>query len=402
MSEYSEELRKKEKLRKETIEEALTSKDFYDPTKILETPATFKVIFGQRSNGKTYSVLKHCLDTYRDTKRTFVYIRRWGEDVVMKNMTKLFDPLPVAKIFGEGYVIKYWRGAFILHNEDDDEIEDETIGWAVSLSAVAHTKSQTFVNAKIIVLDEFLQLKGEKIMRAEYDSFEQTVSSILRTVADGEIFLLGNTVSRYSEYFAKLGIQPMKLKQGEVTVIHMPNLTGGMTTIAVEWCEFNEKVGQRTSKYLLGSKMATTGEWEMQDVASIPHTENELAKERLLCTIFDFNMKINIGFFVRSATWWTLENENGIYAKQKHQRQFLVIRETPRVSSYYHLTTVKDLTYRCWSDIKLMFSDIKENTGIDILTELKMGRVFAEDMSVADNFYNTYNRYLQLKLTDLL
>lgn len=401
MSDYLEEVKAKAELRKETMEEALKSKDFYDMRPILGTSAVFKVIFGQRSNGKTYGTLKHCLETFRDKHRTFVYIRRWGEDIVVKNMAKLFDPLPIKDIFGENYVIKFFRGAFILHDENEEE-EDQTLGWAVSLSAVAHTKSQTFADCKIVVFDEFLQLRSEKKMKAETDAFFQTLSSILRTKDDGEIFLLGNTVSRYSPYFAILGIEIKKLVQGKIMTVQVPNESGGMTKIAVEWCEYNKKVGKKTSKYVLGSKMATTGEWEIEDVANIPHSDGEESKERLLCTIFDYNMKLNIGIFIRSANWKTYEVINGIYTEQKHQRQFLVIRETGRTSKYYHLSVVKDLTYTTWADIKLMLKNMIECTGIDLLNELKMGRVFAEDSSIADNFYNMWIEYSDMSLKDLL
>ena len=45
----------REKRRKETIEEALTSKDFYDPRTLLGNNGDINVIWGQRSNGKSYS-----------------------------------------------------------------------------------------------------------------------------------------------------------------------------------------------------------------------------------------------------------------------------------------------------------------------------------------------------------
>lgn len=148
--------------------------------------------------------------------------------------------------------------------------------------------------------------------------------------------------------------------------------------------------------------MAKTGEWEIQDVANIPHTDNEEAYEQLLCSMFDPVMSINIGIFVRYARWYTLEVDNGIYESTPHEREFLVIRQTPMISSYWHLTNVKDLSYSHWNSLPLMWKDIQERVGIDIEFELRMGRVYCEDSFVGDYFYHTYLQFLKYDIRDLL
>ena len=391
----------KEKLREKTMAEALSSKDFYSPKKLLDKNGDINVIWGQRSNGKTYSYLKYALENYRDNKRTFVYVRRWAEDIVTKNMDKLMSPLPIENIFGKGKFIKFFRGAFWLHDEASKK-DPECLGWAIALNQVSHTKSQTFVGAQVVILDEFIQLATERKLKDEFDAWEQTLSTILRTTNDAKIFLLGNSVGKYSPYFTPYAIDPNQMKQGEVKEIILPNATGDPTKVIAEYCEYNEKVGQKTSKYVRGSKMARTGEWEIQDVANIPHTDNEWAQEKLLCSMYDPVMNLNLGLYVRYAKWVTLEVENGIYYETPHVREFIVIRETNKHSSFYHLTTVKDLTYSSWSDLRQMFKDIEENTGIDIDRELIMGRVFAENSFVGDYFYHTYMHYQKVGIRDLL
>lgn len=391
----------KEKLREKTMAEALSSKDFYSPKKLLDKNGDINVIWGQRSNGKTYSYLKYALENYRDNKRTFVYVRRWAEDIVTKNMDKLMSPLPIEKIFGKGKFIKFFRGAFWLHDEASKK-DPECLGWAIALNQVSHTKSQTFVGAQIVILDEFIQLATERKLKDEFDAWEQTLSTILRTTNDAKIFLLGNSVGKYSPYFTPYAIDPNQMKQGEVKEIILPNEVGTPTKVIAEYCEYNEKVGQKTSKYVRGSKMARTGEWEIKDVANIPHTDNEWATEKLLCSMYDPVMNLNLGLYIRYAKWVTLEAENGIYYETPHTREFIVIRETNKHSSFYHLTTVKDLTYSSWSDLRKMFKDIEENTGIDIDRELIMGRVFAENSFVGDYFYHTYMHYQKVGIRDLL
>ena len=389
----------REKRRKETMEEALTSKDFYDPRPLLGHNGDINVIWGQRSNGKSYSYIKYALENYKNSGRTFVYIRRWAEDIVVKNMEKLMSPLPIAEIFGEDATVKFLRGAFWLHREGADP---ECMGWAIALNQVAHTKSQTFTNAQVVILDEFLSLAGERVIRDEFSQWEQTLSTILRTIQDAKIFLLGNSVSKYSPYFTPYGIDPNRIKQGDIKVIELPNEHGESTRVVAEWCPYNPKIGKRTSRYVRGSRMATHGEWEIQDVANIPHTDNEQAKETLLCSMYDSVMSVNLGIFIRYAIWTTLEVVDGIYVSKPHAREFLVIRQTDKQSHYYHLTTVKDLTYGSWCDLPIMWKDIAENCDIDIFNELRMGRVYCEDSFTADYFYHTYLAYSKVSTRDLL
>ena len=137
MANQTKEAKERAKRRESSIQEVLKSKDFYDPRPLLGKNADINVIWGQRSNGKTYAYLKHALETAKDKKRTFVYVRRWAEDITVKNMAKLMDPLPIDKIFGDGFVIRFWRGAFTLYDErmDIDEADrtpPEVLGWAIA------------------------------------------------------------------------------------------------------------------------------------------------------------------------------------------------------------------------------------------------------------------------------
>ena len=47
----------REKRREADIKEVLVSKDFYNPKPLLDKKGDINVIWGQRSNGKTYSYL---------------------------------------------------------------------------------------------------------------------------------------------------------------------------------------------------------------------------------------------------------------------------------------------------------------------------------------------------------
>lgn len=376
--------------------------------KILPANCDINLIFGQRSQGKTYSCLKYCLEKFRDKQWTFTYVRRWDTDVKAKDMDRLCSKLPVEEIFGDGHYIIYWRGAFTLCRDEPDKngnpkrIRIAQIGWAIALNAVHHTKSQSFPDCHTVVFDEFVPLRNERTLYKETEAWEQTLSTILRTNDECKIFLLGNTVSQRSPYFMLYGLPVRDLKQGEVTIVNLKTDDGVVHRIAAEWCEYAKDIGTKTSRYVVGSKMAKTGEWEIPDVADIPHTEGETSKERLVCTIFDSDMELTLGIFLRSTSYNTFESICGIYKAITKRREFLVIRETDKKSSYYHLTTEKDLSYRTYMSWGKMFYDIKEQTGIDIQNELEHGRIYASGAFTADYFVGSYNLYNRIKMADKL
>lgn len=405
MSEAKDVLERKK--RRESDLETITPDDFYHCT----LDGDINVIISQRSDGKSYDRLAHCLKQYKEHKYRFVYIRRWAEDITIKNMSKLMDPFLVNKyvkvplieeLFGPDRTIRCNRGMFELIDETGEE-PPEPIGYYVALNQVAHTKSVPFTNVKNIILDEFLQLKSERILKDEFDAYEQTLSSIIRADDDVKIWLLGNTVGKYSPYFAPLGIDVANLVQGEIKKIELPNGEGmAPTRVEVEWCKYNPKIGKKTSKYVRGSKMAVTGEWEIQSVENIPHTDNEKATEKLLFSMWDYVMGINLGVFLRTSIWFTGTTEDYKLKQIPHKRQFLVIRQTNKQSSFYHLTNVKDLKYNTWTNLNDMFKDIKDRCFIDVLNELKHNRVFSSDAFTADYFYHTYLNYTNMGLRDLL
>ena len=65
---------------------------YYSLKNILAKNCVYNVIVGERSNGKTCSVLEYCLDDYFANGRQFAYIRRWGDEVLPKFVNTLFNP----------------------------------------------------------------------------------------------------------------------------------------------------------------------------------------------------------------------------------------------------------------------------------------------------------------------
>lgn len=59
---------------------------YYSLKQILKKNAQYNIIIGERSNGKTYACLLHCLKEYICNGNQFAIVRRWKEDVRGKEL----------------------------------------------------------------------------------------------------------------------------------------------------------------------------------------------------------------------------------------------------------------------------------------------------------------------------
>ena len=67
--------------------------EFYDIRRTLKDypNAKYFMVYGERSNGKTYSALDYAIERFAKSGDQFAYLRRWGEDIRPKNLGTLFD-----------------------------------------------------------------------------------------------------------------------------------------------------------------------------------------------------------------------------------------------------------------------------------------------------------------------
>ena len=114
---------------------------YYSLNKILKNKSQYNVIFGERSNGKTYACLKHALDKFFKTGEEFVYLRRWTDDVKTKRMQTLFTPFKEYLEKRKGKVI--FKGG-VFYFVDLETQEETAMAYALSISEVEHMKSSSY------------------------------------------------------------------------------------------------------------------------------------------------------------------------------------------------------------------------------------------------------------------
>ena len=381
--------------------------DWYDIRKNMKAypECTYVMAVGQRGNGKSFSTCKECLEHYRDTKKRFIYLRRWTDDVTTFACNTIFKPELVEEVFGENCEVKYRNHIFTLitHEIDDETGKDnetkEEIGYATAVSESKHRKGTNFLNTDLIFYDEFIDLSGENILANEFNKFENIVNTVKRQ-NKVRVIMLANTVAKYSEYFTKFGINPDKVEQGEVKTYLHPN---GQAKVVYEYCKYNCLIGYFVGA-LTASNMIATGQWEIPPTDEIPSEENEKVKERLLFTAYLDKTDATVGVYLRYGTWNTFENIQSITTPIEHEREFLVIRRVDNntKSKYFHLTTQKSLKNYYYHRLDMLLKDILELCEIDVKRELLMGRVFCDNMFTGDIFNEIWNYYSVVGIRQLL
>ena len=370
---------------------------------ILGKKADFNLVIGQRGNGKTYGVLKHFLELYKKTKKRFCYIRRWDEDIKAYRMEQLFAPFTnlIMELFGEEFTIEYRNHKFYLVNGAGVKVD--TIGYVLSLSSSHHTKSISYTNVGSILYDEFIRMSGEQELKDELSRFDNTLSTIIR--GDNKnvvIWLLANTVSKYSPYFLRFGIDINKCEQGTITFKDIQLETGEVLKVALEYCEFNQEASKTISKYSTNA-MIKSGKWEIPETDEIPTVPGSKIKEQLLFSIYSEEVNVTIGCFLRKEKWAELVlNEQRLYVPKYHVREFLVIRTIEKKSSYFHLSSEKSLRYTDYNDLNTMLKDIKDTTDIDFDDELHRGRVFCDNAFTGDYFINAWLKFGRVAARNLI
>lgn len=268
---------------------------YYSLNKINKKDATYNVIFGERSNGKTYATLKQVLENYFSDGSQFAYIRRWSVDVQPKRMNNLFNAIIedgyLEKLSGGKFTAVFYRtGRFYLctYNDHGKPIynEEDIIGYAFSLSENEHNKANSYPRVTTIIFDEFLTNKI--YLPDEFILFMNTVSTIVRQRTNVKIYMLGNTVNKYCPYFKEMGLTNiLSMKQGSIDIYTYGD---SKLKVAVEYADSKKKFKKNNFYFAFNNpklKMITGGAWELN---IYPHAPVKWLPKNIMFTYFiDFN-----------------------------------------------------------------------------------------------------------------
>lgn len=358
---------------------------FYNLNKILSKNATYNMIIGERSNGKTYAILKYCLENFLHGKGQFAYLRRWQEDVIGRRASGIFDSLnvdgTVKKLSKGKYTnVTYFAGKFFLCNIDEKgrkiyNSENDCLGYTFSLTDSEHNKSISYPNITTIFFDEFLTKKI--YILDEFVTFMNTISTIVRQRTNVKIFMAGNTVNKFCPYFNEMGLKHVsKMKQGTIDVYTYGN---SKLRVAVEYCA--SMGDSKPNNYYFAFEnprlqMIKTGTWEL-DI--FPHCPKKFTRKNILyiffivfdgityqCEIVDFG-NCNTGIYIHVKTTPLKEKETDlIYSLDDSEK----MNYNKSISRPFNKLTKKIYQLFCLN--KVFYQD--NEVGNSIANFLKVGR----------------------------
>ena len=247
---------------------------------ILSKDAQYNVIFGERSNGKTYGTLEYCTDQYFKDGSEFAYIRRWDEDLVGKKGESLFNGLikngVIRKLSkGKWNTVVYKSRAYYLAFIDDEGVvvsDTKPFAYAFALTQHEHYKSNSYPNIRNIIFDEFLT-RG-LYLPDEFIIFQNVLSTLIRLRDDVKIFMLGNTVNKYWPYIAEMGLTKMRDQKIGTIDVYEYGQTG--LKVAVEYSDMQQTVKKSNVYFAFNNprlNMIKNGAWEIDVYPHYPRDE---------------------------------------------------------------------------------------------------------------------------------
>lgn len=265
---------------------------YYSLDKILQYEADYNIVFGERSNGKTYSALLYGIEQYVKSgyANQLAIVRRWKEDIIGKRAQTLFNPLvsnnEIERLTnGEYSTITFYSGRYYLAtiNEKGKAIPmTKPFAYIFALSEMEHDKSTAYPDIYNVVFDEFLTRRF--YLPDEFVLFMNVLSTIIRHKDNVKIFMLGNTVNKYCPYFAEMGLKHIPdMKQGSIDIYKFGK---GKLKIAVEYAETMAKE-KKSNKYFCfdneSMQMIVNGAWEL---AIYPHLKVKYRREDIVFYYF--------------------------------------------------------------------------------------------------------------------
>ena len=245
--------------------------------------ATINIIFGERSNGKSYQVKhKKGVLKYLNTGKRFILMRRWKEEISTDKIEQYFADVDVNKLTDGRYnCITVYRKQLYLSFYDFDSgstKRGEKIGYVVALSTEQNYAGASYLDVEDIIFEEFMS-------RSEYLANESDKLMNFRSTVDRKrnvvkIWMVGNSISRVCPYINDWDLHHIisNQKQGTIETTELPTGTfddnGQEITLkcAIEYCRPSGQTSYAIGKH---RDMLNKGSWQTDPQPHLPKSYNE-------------------------------------------------------------------------------------------------------------------------------
>lgn len=264
--------------------------------------ANINIIYGERSNGKSYQVKhKKAINQYLfnhdrfissylnkdevikkafDKGSRFMLIRRLGEEIKPAQIEQYFQDVDVVKLTDGKYnCISVYRRIIYLSNYNIEEAKmkrGEKIGYVVALSTEQNYAGASYLDVTDMIFEEFMA-RGAYLSN-EPDKLMNLYCTVDRKRGTTKLWLVGNSISRVCPYIYDWDLHEIfsKLKQGEIETKWLP--TGEEdddgkkieVKVAIEYCKSTGK-----SSFVFGkhAEMLNKGAWQSDPQPHLPKSK---------------------------------------------------------------------------------------------------------------------------------
>ena len=155
----------------------------YNMDKIDAVGARFNLIYGERSNGKSYQVKhKKGVVKYLKTGRRFILMRRWKEEITSEKIDSYFNDVNVSELTeGKYNCITMYRKVLYLANYDiatGKTSRGEKIGYVVALSTEQNYAGGLYLDVDDIIFEEFMSRSTYIPREAAMDGRKYNIKSV--------------------------------------------------------------------------------------------------------------------------------------------------------------------------------------------------------------------------------
>ena len=156
---------------------------YIDMTKIVRDRYPFTFVIHGRATGKTYGTLKMCLDK----QLRFIFMRRTQSqaDLISRDDFSPFKPLmddDPSLLLTSQPLNKYVTGVYHASRSESGKLQPEgsVIGYICALSTISNLRGFSLEDVDIMIFDEFIPERHERLIRAEGDALLNAYETVNR------------------------------------------------------------------------------------------------------------------------------------------------------------------------------------------------------------------------------
>lgn len=340
---------------------------YYSLDNIDKEDALFNIIYGERSNGKSYQV-KHrkAVEKYIKTKKRFILMRRLTEEIKSDKIESYFADVDTYKLTNGKYnCITLYRGRLYFSNYNPDNkpqtTRGEHIGYVVSLSTEQNYAGGSYLDVEDIIFEEFMS--RSVYLSNEPDKLMNFYCTVDRKRGTTKLWLIGNTISRVCPYIYDWGLHKIvsQQKQGTIKTLFIDSADNEKIKVAIEYCKDSGRSSHTIGK---NKDMLNNGSWQTYPQPHLPKSKKDY--KILYRIIFQYQNFKFIGEYLqdnidRHNTCWFIYPYDG-----EIKNNILVFSDKVNISKYWQRNIydmsinndkIKKLLYNTFREHNIFYSD---------------------------------------------